>query len=180
MKTITTFLTIALCISSQLYAQNERSNFFGGSIKHGEEIDLYNGKQDVFSAALGIGHMVSEKTAVGVGLTFMELEYSRSSKTQIVGVSPFLRFYKNITPAFKFITEPSVTATFYLPDNDDDKIMGYGAGLNFGFLYFLTEKWSVEFNIGGLNFYTIPDFDDQSLNLDLSILSPKVGLLYYF
>lgn len=183
--TITLFFLIGLMNCN---AQEPIKRLMGGSFKYNYlqyKSDSGDVKIDDLSFGTTIGAMVSDKVAAGIAF-----QYNKNIQDVVIADSNslslllFLRLHSNITEKFKFYIEPNLGSTFLIGDNSKNDLKIYNVKLNFGFLYFISPKLSLELMVAGIDYKHISDKDYNLKGNDISIkydlVTPNIGMKYYF
>lgn len=139
-----------------------------------------------------VGKMISDKVAVGLSLGYLYSHYEENdpnlyrypAKTKFLVVAPSVRIHNDITENLKYYIEPYMGKIFDLEDESDNKPQRYEAGVNLGLLYFISQKISLELNVAGVDYSYLSDKDydlkRNSVSIDYDLVTPNIGLKYYF
>jgi hypothetical protein len=202
MKKVMFLMIVAIIFGCRVYAQEKEQSgskdfqsFFGGNLSFNlaqEKTNSdHNYKNLTFKAMPVIGVKVGENVVLGMAIEFTMVEdesppdyYGYSNDQKSLGLSVFLRTYTNLSEKFKLYYEPVLGRIYYIQDESDKDIRDYFVGLNFGMLYFVKSRFSVEVKIASAMYenITIKDSDYASNVFDLNydIIQPNFGLKFYF
>lgn len=206
MKKITLFIFTIILSVAHANAQDqpkeqEETKIQQGNILLGGNFSFYSDKvksgsledsEIQLSISPVVGTMISDKVAIGVSLGYLYTKYEDNDpnsyrypdKTKFLVIAPFVRIHNDITENFKYFIEPNLGKIFDLNDETDNKTQRYTAGVNFGLLYFISQKMSLELNVAGINYtYTSNkdyDFKRNTVSVDYDLVTPNIGLKYYF
>lgn len=137
-----------------------------------------------------VGTMISSKVALGVSMGYIYSKFEDNDPYSYYGsnnyliIAPFVRIHNNITENFKYYIEPNLGKTFITNEESESKTQIYNAGVNFGLLYFVSQKISMELNIAGITYTHMfnkdYDFKSNNVSIDYDLVNPNLGLKYYF
>lgn len=161
---------------------------------YGSNIEV---KSQVFEIQPKIGWFINESSVVGIGLgyEFEKQSYGKDSETKSNNflISPYYRNYQNIAGSFYYTTTVSFSVGFgNATTSGDAKFKGFGYELLVapGINYFISEKWAVKANFGGLYYQkneinSEEEGDDANhkssgFGIDLSMDSFSLGASFYF
>ena len=134
------------------------------------------------------GFILNEKISVGASVDFTLLEDDlpdyESNAEKTLSAILFARFNNRITDKFKFYLEPYFGRKYYLLNAEDKKNKEWFIKSDFGVLYFITNSFSLELKVAGIeySYLTVKDTDTkvQTFNLTYDIVKPNIGLRFYF
>lgn len=109
-------------------------------------------KENGFEISPKLGYFMSEDLAIGAELSFMsskeETAGTDTADQSTFGAGVFARYYfLDLGERFKTYTEFSVGYASTNYDLADFKVNGFGAGLDLGINYFVTEKIALTFGL---------------------------------
>ena len=200
----------AFAFSSQ--AQTEKGKIMvGGNVAFDtKKSDAAGAKSNTnFQIVPSVGYFVADNFAVGTGVGY---SYSKTSgiagpnNTVISGnknssfvVSPFGRYYANLSESFKFFGQLSVPMAFGKDKAvDADGNVGaktastteIGVALSPGFAFYPTKKIGIEFALNGLNYNNLRKEDGNGdkikgagydeFSFGANFFSPKIGIQLHF
>jgi hypothetical protein len=94
------------------------------------------------------------------------------------------RIHDSITDKFRIYLEPGFSKTFVLKDESNNKPQHYRVGIDFGLLYFIYQKLSLEINVAGIKYIHRSDKDygmkNHQFTIDYDLVNPNIGLKFYF
>ena len=200
------FAVSALALSSQ--AQTEKGNIMlGGNVEFNTSKAEGANKTDInFDVIPSVGYFVGNNFAVGTGIGYQFAKsYTQavgtvagsSFKTTAFVVSPFARYYKNITDQFKFFGQLSVPMAFGKSNVGDangdnfvkvSKDTNIGAKLSPGFAFFPSKHFGIEFSVQGISYndQTLKDNNDnkfggsKDFSIGANFFNPNLGVQFYF
>ncbi|MET3115027.1 hypothetical protein AAKU52_002770 [Pedobacter sp. CG_S7] len=182
-------------------AQTEKGNtMLGGNVGFNSSKTDGAAKADVnFRIVPTVGYFVSDNFAIGTGIGYNYYKkVSTNNLNQALEVSPFGRYYLDLSDQFKFFGQLSVPMAFgnnKLVDNEgnvaDDKYASTTRiGVNFapGFAFFPTKRIGIELSVNGLDYnnYTVKNeltgnkVETNSFGLDANTFAPKLGVMFHF
>lgn len=190
----------ALAFSTQ--AQTEKGKIMlGGNLA----FDSYKSDADgskantSFSVVPSAGYFVDDNLAIGTGVGYSYSKNIGTVENQAFVVSPFGRYYANLSDSFKFFGQLAVPMEF--GNSKDVNASGdvgakigsstkIGVALSPGFAFFPTSKIGIEFALNGLSYtnYKIDDADGNnvkgsgydSVNFGTNFFAPKLGVQFHF
>ncbi|MCU4156388.1 porin family protein [Carboxylicivirga sp. A043] len=193
-------LVLAICCTTLSYAQEKGQWIIGGNAGYNSdknENENESSTTKTFTLSPSIGYMLNSKIAIGLGFNYStadeELEniyygYSMNYKTTSFGINPYVRIHKNITERFLLFVQPGIfysTNKIEYDDSEDDvKLKGFGLDCSLGFLYFISDKLSLELNVLSVDYSSLEETDgeykNESFGINYNLTSPNMGLRYYF
>ncbi|TAJ10222.1 hypothetical protein DMA11_19290 [Marinilabiliaceae bacterium JC017] len=193
MKKISLLILLTFSLIEFIYAQDQGKIILGGNICYYYNKDQnpdYESKykSTSFTFAPVAGFMVSSKVAIGFKLKYKQRNTESTSEynsytEKTLTFSPFLRIHKNISDKLKFYIEPYVGKIFIL-EGKDDRDQNYYAGSDFGLLYFISSKLSMELILAEIYYShkkeTDTDNKSSTFSMDYNLTYPNLGLKYYF
>jgi len=154
------------------------------------------------SVVPNVGYFVNDNFALGTGVGY---NYSKIGSASATGqnesfvVSPFGRYYVDLSDQFKFFGQASVPLAFgtvKATDANGDtgakagSSTSVGVALSPGFAYFPTKKIGVEFAFSGLSYnsYKVEDGSgndlkgagSESFAIGTSFFTPQIGIQFHF
>ncbi|AOM80585.1 outer membrane beta-barrel protein [Pedobacter steynii] len=200
----------AFAFSSQ--AQTEKGKIMvGGNVAFDtKKSDAAGAKSNTnFQIVPSVGYFVADNFAVGTGVGY---GYSKTSgiagpnNTVISGnknssfvVSPFGRYYANLSESFKFFGQLSVPMAFGKDKAVDAEgnvgaktasTTEIGVALSPGFAFYPTKKIGIEFALNGLNYNNLRKEDGNGdkikgagydeFSFGANFFSPKIGIQLHF
>jgi len=152
-----------------------------------------------FKIVPSVGYFVSDNIAVGTGVGYSYDKQISKFENQAFVVSPFGRYYANLSESFKFFGQLSVPMEFGTAKAVDaagkvgDKVgssTNIGVALSPGFAFFPTKRIGIEFGINGLSYnntrYENGDGDkikgagSDSFDLGANFFKPNLGIQFHF
>ncbi|WP_316841407.1 outer membrane beta-barrel protein [Pedobacter gandavensis] len=162
-----------------------------------------------FQIVPSIGYFVSDNIAVGTGIGYGSSKTNGIAVTNDITingvkntafvVSPFGRYYANLSESFKFFGQLSVPMAFGKDKAvDADGNTGaktgttteIGVALSPGFAFYPTKKIGIEFALNGLNYNTLRKEDVNGdkvkgagydeFSFGANFFSPKIGVQFHF
>jgi hypothetical protein len=190
----------ALAFTTQ--AQTEKGKIMlGGNLAFdSQKSDAANAKANTsFEIVPSVGYFVSDNVAVGTGVGYSYDKNLSVARTSAFVVSPFGRYYTNISDSFKFFGQLSVPMAFGnskavdAEGNVGNKIGSttqIGVALAPGFAFFPSKKIGIEFALNGLSYtnYKVEDADGNKIqgrgfdnvSFGTNFFAPKLGVQFYF
>lgn len=190
----------ALAFSTQ--AQTEKGKFMlGGNVSFdSKKTDADNAKSNTsFRIVPSVGYFVDNNIAVGTGIGYAYDKTIGGTQNQAFVVSPFGRYYANLSESFKFFGQLAVPMAFGSAkkvDNEGnvgDKIGSsteIGVALSPGFAFFPTKRIGIEFSVNGLSYnnYRIEDADGNKVkgagsdefSFGANFFRPNLGVQFHF
>ena len=190
---------VAFGLSTQ--AQTEKGNvLLGGNVGFSTSKTDGASKSDVsFSIVPRVGYFVSDNIAIGTGVGYnYDKQVSNNNLNQAFEVSPFGRYYVNLSDQFKFFGQLSVPMAFgnnklvdaqgNVADNKHATTTNIGVNLAPGFAFYPTKKIGIEFSVNGLGYnhfqvkneITGGKSKTNSFGLDADTFAPKLGVMFHF
>jgi hypothetical protein len=202
------WLALSLLIfPAATYAQFVKGNYFlGGTLSASVQRSDPAGSitasySDLLSVSPMMGFFLNERIAVGAAIGYTKIDSkahnynnnaTTNSKSNSVGISPFIRFYHPISSSFYFALQGSVgftrgntkTIADYPPVETVDNAASYSLAANLRpiLIFFPSKKWSVEASVGALSYSynrTLPDAGSMS-TLGVTAGGFTFGGAYYF
>ncbi len=152
-----------------------------------------------FKIVPSVGYFVSDNIAVGTGVGYSYDKQIGESQNQAFVVSPFGRYYANLSESFKFFGQLSVPMEFGTEKAVDaagkvgDKVgssTNIGVALSPGFAFFPTKRIGIEFGINGLSYNNsriengdgdkIKGAGSDSFDLGANFFKPNLGIQFHF
>ena len=189
----------AFAFSTQ--AQTEKGNtMLGGNLGFNTSKTDGAVKADVnFRIVPTVGYFVSDNFAIGTGIGYnYNKKVSTNNLNEAIEVSPFGRYYVDLSDQFKFFGQLSVPMAFgnnklvdYEGNVADDKYASttnIGVNIAPGFAFFPTKKIGIELSVNGLGYnnYTAKNeltgnkVETNSFGLDANTFAPKLGVMFHF
>ena len=179
MKKITLSIILLLGSFGFIFSQESGNSIVGGNIniihstlKDGSDIV----SETSVSFGLSYAKMIGNKVAIGISLD--AINYYDNIEKYGLYLGPLVRIHNNITDNFKPYVEPNIGITLI-----EGSESNFNAGINFGFVYFVSKKICFDINFASLNFIWINLDDEISydyFSIEYNIVSPQIGLKYYF
>lgn len=193
-------IVLTICCTTFSYAQEKGQWIIGGNASYNSDKndnETESSKTESFILSPSIGYMINSKVAIGISLSHSSVNddrenhfygYSYNYKTASLSLNPFVRFHKNITEKFKLYIQPGVFYSSHKVEYDESendlKFKGYGIDCRLGFLYFISDKLSMELSLLSLNYSKLKEDDgeleQEHFAIDYDLTSPNIGLRYYF
>ncbi|SHG09916.1 outer membrane beta-barrel protein [Pedobacter caeni] len=213
-------ITLALSIFTLASnAQTEKGNFLiGGSIgystaKSSAGSSSQSHRSTAYTISPKIGYFIDNNFAIGTKLQYSANKSNYSNRnyqngipgewtynvdrTDSYGISPFVRYYVNITDILKFYGEFEMSfETGKSKSKNDkgemitkDKFNNYRPAISPGLVLFPSKKWAIEFSFPLVSyekrtFSRISGQEEKastnSFNFGLNTFAPKLGLNYHF
>lgn len=181
-------------ISSGLHAQTTQGsktvggNFGYSSYKNENAYAQIDYTSSSFQVSPEVGYFIMDNVEVGLGfqLSTGKAGYDGSDpdKNTSFSVGPYARYYK-FTSNDRFAFTGAVGFLYGSGKSANVKTGSFGVSIAPGFVYFLTERWGLDFQLDGIGFSSYdPDKDVDNNNrknftFDISSLSPALGFRYY-
>jgi hypothetical protein len=194
------FAVAALGFSTQ--AQTEKGKIMlGGNLAFdSQKSDAANSKANTsFEIVPSVGYFVSDNIAVGTGIGYSYDKNIGTTKNEAFVVSPFGRYYTNISEQFKFFGQLAVPMQFgsaHAVDAQGDegaklgKSTQIGVALSPGFAFFPTKKIGIELALNGLSYtnYRVEDANENdvkgagydNVSFGTNFFAPKLGIQFHF
>lgn len=209
MKKLLFVIAISLLLG-KAKAQTEKGNFMvGGSVYFNSEKEIDKSKPHInFSIVPSIGYFISTNFAIGAGIGYNFDKYQQNyvvngnitsyqMKTQGFVISPFARYYLDVSEKFKFFGQLSVPLSF--TDTKEGDINGHNyvnwqsshnlqIAFSPGFVFFPNKRIGIELSVNGISYeqnrikYN-PSEERISYNqfkVDANLFAPKLGIQFYF
>jgi Outer membrane protein beta-barrel domain len=172
---------------------NKGDTFIIGSVGfiHQKQDDV---RTNGFSAGTAVGHFITEKIALGAGITYLsqsteEGNLSPESKQNSVSGNLFGRYY--FTPQNKFSIYGQLDANYNRNEREIDGATretsnGFSVSAGPGFNYFITPHLALQSVVGVLSYGTSTyeadgnSTDNSGFSLNLDISNIYFGLTYKF
>ncbi|WP_207534162.1 outer membrane beta-barrel protein [Desertivirga arenae] len=196
-------LLSGLAFSSK--AQTEKGKIIvGGTASYTSSKSDASGAKAAENLSLvpNIGYFVANNIAVGTGIGYNYSKIagaSSSGQNEAFVVSPFGRYYVNLSEQFKFFGQAAVPMAFGTVKATDangeagDKTgtsTSIGVALSPGFAYFPTKKVAIEFSFAGASYnnLTVKDKNDDKIKgagretfaVGTSFFTPQIGVQFHF
>jgi outer membrane protein len=148
----------------------------------------YEEKTTSFNVKPVVGYFITKNVALGISGEFNffeddEDEYDTQS-TKTLSLQIFARYQANISQKFKLYIDPYIGRTYYLKDDEEEKRHEFNTGADFGLLYFVSKKFSLELNLMEISWYkqTRENSDElqREFNISYDIVQPNFGMRFYF
>jgi hypothetical protein len=190
----------ALAFSTQ--AQTEKGKIMvGGNLEFNSITSDADGAKanTSFAVVPSAGYFVSDNFAIGTGVGY---EYSKvidNAEKQAFVVSPFGRYYANLSESFKFFGQLAVPLKFGTTKDVDasgdvgEKIgnsTSIGVALSPGFAFFPTPKVGIELSLNGLAYENFRQDDADGTNIKgqgydafsfgTNFFAPRLGVQFHF
>lgn len=212
-------IAAALCgLALGSRAQTEKGNFLlGGSFNFtSEKKDEGYPKTNSFGIGPHLGYFINDNFVIGLEASYYHSRTksfidhdnklpspNRSYSTEYKGygfsIAPFVRYYVNLSPKFKFFGTLSANAGKTIGRSIDEyqnkytyKYVSkyYDARLSPGFAFFPTKKFAIEFSSSLLTYQTDetsstnhvspPKRTDNYLQFGLNTIQPAIAFNYHF
>ena len=188
MKRSLTLLGLLLTIHFFTYSQDEPKIMLGGNTNinfSNQQINNVNWKFVDLSINLKLGFFVSPHSLLGIetGVNYTKERdydgYGYMENTSYL-ISVFYRYQNLISGNFGYYIEPGAGKQFF--KNSD--LNYFITSLDFGFLYFISKKISIELKLAGIdyNIHSIKDsdFKVKEFHINYGLVTPNFGIKYYF
>ncbi|MEM8968218.1 MAG: hypothetical protein AAGE93_17500 [Bacteroidota bacterium] len=174
---------ISLLFIQQLQAQVAEGNKFASGT-----VNLFLG-ENITQVVLApqLGYFISDQTAVGgsVGVAYSSIGDGDNISLTL---APFIRrYFPIVEDKFFFFLNGSIVFAYGSYSIGGLEVTGedtFSISLNAapGFIYFPSERWSLDFTLSGfsLNFISLDENPSVALLLGASTASPGLGFSYYF
>lgn len=196
MKMKLVIFAIVIIYGSNAFSQDDSATHkkfvIGGNLGFSStrsRIDYQNiDKTSSFSVTPVFGIIAEKYLTIGLSLEYSIAEDNRSEYDAYDEKSWtalfFLRFNGRIMDKFQWYLEPGIGRKEFLIDTDGDRDKEWMAKIDFGILYFISNGFSLEFKVAGLDYKYLTYESDKSstktLNLHYDFVKPNIGLRYYF
>lgn len=193
MKQIYILLLVAFFGSQSILAQEETIEFrrftVGGNLGFSTEklndYFEYEEKTTSFNIKPVFGYFVSKNIVVGVACNFVLFEDEKdeweSQNKRTLSVGFFARYQGVVADNFNYYVEPNFGRMYNL---NEKNLKSLEANVDFGLMYFISEKISIELKMAGLSYLSQSDDDSDRLirifDISYDIVKPNFGLRYYF
>lgn len=193
MKRIFILLSIAILCSQSIVAQEEPTKTgkftVGGNLGFNTEklndYYQYEEKTTSFNIKPVFGYFVSKNIVVGVACDFVLFEDEEDEWESIyertLSVGLFARYQGVVADNFKYYVEPNIGRKYNL---NKKNLKSLQANVDFGLMYFISEKISIELKMAGLSYLSQSDDDSDELirvfDITYDLVKPNFGLRYYF
>ncbi|QNK61803.1 hypothetical protein H7F33_14745 [Pedobacter sp. PAMC26386] len=207
-KTAVIFIAF-IAISTSCIAQTEKGKIFlGGSFEiSSKKSGIITKNSTSFGVNPNIGFFVANNLVIGTGIGFVHsnlqpiispnpnVSWSMGSKSDVINVRPFARYYVTLTPAIKFFSEAGVLMNWRKSRSIDrdgtvspEKLSSnfYSAALSPGFAVFPSKKIGIELMFTGFQFLKQNDEYQKdvkshfkSFNIGADFFNPRLGLQFY-
>lgn len=190
----------ALAFTSQ--AQTEKGKFMlGGNAEFNSvKSDAEGAKANTsFSVIPNVGYFIADNIAIGTGVGYSQTKSIGDGQLESFVVSPFGRYYANLSESFKFVGQLAVPLEFgTLKDVDNagevgDKVgntTSIGVNLSPGFAFFPTKKIAIELLLNGFSYenFSVDDEDGttvkgqgyNSFSIGTNFFAPRIGVQFHF
>ena len=196
MKKVFFLAFTCVLISSGLHAQTTQGsmtlggNFGYSSSKSEGFYGVYTSSS--FQVSPKAGYFIMDNLEVGLGFGISTgksgLDGFDPTKTNSFSVGPYARYYKftsndrfAFTGALGFSFGSGKSST----GNSENKTGSMGISIAPGFVYFLTERWGLDFQLNGIGFSSydpnkdVDNNNQKEFTFNISSLSPTLGFRYY-
>jgi len=202
MKKLLLSLVAVSALAFTTQAQTEKGKIIvgGNATFNTHKSDADGAKSNTsFKIVPSVGYFVSDNIAVGTGVGYSYDKQIGESQNQAFVVSPFGRYYANLSESFKFFGQLSVPMEFGTEKAVDaagkvgDKVgstTNIGVALSPGFAFFPTKRIGIEFGINGLSYnnYRVENGDgdkikgagSDSFDLGANFFKPNLGIQFHF
>jgi opacity protein-like surface antigen len=202
MKKLLLSLVVVSAMAFTTQAQTEKGKFIvgGNAAFDTNKSDAEGAKSNTsFKIVPSVGYFVSDNIAVGTGVGYSYDKQVGKFENQAIVVSPFGRYYANLSESFKFFGQLSVPMAFGKDKAVDaagkvgDKVgtsTQIGVALAPGFAFYPTKRIGIEFGINGLSYnntrYENADGDkikgagSDSFSLGANFFKPNLGIQFHF
>lgn len=197
---LSVFAVAALAFNTQ--AQTEKGKIMlGGNLAFdSQKSDFDNAKSNTsFEIVPSVGYFVADNIAVGTGVGYSFDKNIGTAKSEAFVVSPFGRYYTNLSDQFKFFGQLSVPMEFGSRTaidaaGDEGAKIGnstqIGVALSPGFAFFPTKKIGIELALNGLSYtnYRVQDANENdvkgagydNVSFGTNFFAPKLGIQFHF
>lgn len=190
----------ALAFSTQAQTEKGKIIVGGNATFNTNKSDADGAKSNTsFKIVPSVGYFVSDNIAVGTGVGYSYDKEVGKFENQAFVVSPFGRYYANLSESFKFFGQLSVPMEFGTAKAVDaagkvgEKVgtsTNIGVALSPGFAFYPTKRIGIEFGINGLSYnntrYENADGDkikgagSDSFDLGANFFKPNLGIQFHF
>lgn len=198
MKKVFFLAFTCVLISSGLHAQTTQGSMtLGGNFGYSSsKSENAYGNTDYTSSSFQVspkaGYFIMDNLEVGLELGISTgksgLDGFDPTKTNSFSVGPYARYYKftsndrfAFTGALGFSFGSGKSST----GNSENKTGSMGISIAPGFVYFLTERWGLDFQLDGIGFSSydpnkdVDNNNQKEFTFNISSLSPTLGFRYY-
>lgn len=214
MKTKLAIIAILGIFTFKAQAQTEKGDFLlGGSVTYFTQKNGTQPRSNNFGITPKFGYFINKNFALGAqllynynkrdGFLILDEYYTGNllqggDNSQSYGISPFTRYYVDLSDHFKFFGELALSVATGKSKNVDENgkstitnyhFNKYGAGISPGLAFFPTKKWAVEFAFPLLT-YTKQTYskiaspnsvrNNDNFGFGLNTFSPAIGVNYHF
>jgi len=194
------FAVAAMGVSTQ--AQTEKGTIMlGGNLAfESQKSDADNAKANTsFEIVPNVGYFVADNMALGTGIGYSYDKRVGTFKNEAFVVSPFGRYYANVSDQFKFFGQLAVPMEFgsthaVNAQGDEGAKLGkstqIGVALSPGFAFFPSKKVGIELALNGLSYTNlrVKDADDRTVkgsgydnvSFGTNFFAPKLGIQFHF
>lgn len=207
MKKLLLSLVAVSAFAFSTQAQTEKGKIIvGGNVAfETKKSDAAGAKSNSnFQIVPSVGYFVANNFAVGTGVGYSYAKTVGNAtfngvQNQAFVVSPFGRYYANLSESFKFFGQLSVPMEFGKDKAvDADGKVGaktattteIGVALSPGFAFYPTKKIGIEFALNGLNYNNLRKEDGNGdkikgagydeFSFGANFFSPKLGVQFHF
>ncbi len=193
MKQIYILLLVTILGSQSVIAQEETVEFskftIGGNLgfNTGKQNDYfeYEDKTNFFNIKPVFGYFASKNLIVGLSSDFVLFEDEKDQWESLakrnLSVFLFVRYQRPLADHFKYYIEPNIGRKYNL---NEKNIKSFQANVDFGLMYFINKKISIELKMAGLSYLSQSDDDSDELirifDISYDLVKPNFGLRYYF
>ncbi|NRF40431.1 outer membrane beta-barrel protein [Pedobacter foliorum] len=202
MKKLLLSLVAVSALAFTTQAQTEKGKIIvgGNAAFSTSKSDAEGAKSNTsFKIVPSVGYFVSDNIAVGTGVGYSYDKQISKFENQAFVVSPFGRYYANLSESFKFFGQLSVPMEFGTAKAVDaagkvgDKVgssTSIGVALAPGFAFYPTKRIGIEFGINGLSYNNtryengngdkIKGAGSDSFDLGANFFKPNLGIQFHF
>lgn len=202
MKKLLLSLVVVSAMAFTTQAQTEKGKFIvgGNAAFDTNKSDADGAKSNTsFKIVPSVGYFVGDNIAVGTGVGYSYDKQVGKLENQAFVVSPFGRYYANLSESFKFFGQLSVPMEFGTAKAVDaegkvgDKVgstTNIGVALSPGFAFFPTKRIGIEFGVNGLSYNNsrlenadgdkIKGAGSDSFSLGANFFKPNLGIQFHF
>lgn len=190
----------ALAFSTQAQTEKGKIIVGGNATFNTNKSDADGAKSNTsFKIVPSVGYFVSDNIAVGTGVGYSYDKQVGKFENQAFVVSPFGRYYANLSESFKFFGQLSVPMEFGTAKAVDaagkvgEKVgtsTNIGVALSPGFAFYPTKRIGIEFGINGLSYNNtryengdgnkIKGAGSDSFDLGANFFKPNLGIQFHF
>ncbi len=202
MKKLVLSILVVSALAFTTQAQTEKGKIMlGGNLAfESQKSDADNAKANTsFEIVPSVGYFVADNIAVGTGVGYSYDKNIGTDRTSAIVVSPFGRYYANLSDSFKFYGQLSVPMEFGnskavdATGNVGNKIGStrqIGVALSPGFAFFPSKKLGIELGLNGLSYtnYKVEDANENTVkgrgydnvSFGTNFFAPKLGIRFHF